>query len=240
MENKYDPKENYLKITNDFQDALCRIRISGEDRQILDAIIRLTFGYKLKWAKIKNRKFREMTGLNKRNVFRATKRLQNRRMIKGVKNDTSNDIYYRIETDSTQWRMVSKMTPPQIQEKGVKFDTSKGVKNDALGVTKTTPSNGVVLKTSLKDISLKTDSDDIIFQMSKTELETKKTELIEDRKDRLASNQPVEFFTDAINKIDSRLKQLSPSPNPSPHKISRSERKKISGKKRTRVERLDA
>lgn len=232
--NEYDPKENYLKITNDFQNALCRIRISGEDRQILDAIIRQTFGYKSKWAKINNRKFREMTGLSKRNVFRATKRLQNRRMIKGVKNDTSNDIYYRIETDSTQWRMVSKMTPLQIQEKGVKFDTSRGVKNDALRVSNSTPSNGVLLKTSLKT-GYKDRENDIIFEMSKTELKNKKDDLIDRRKDQLALNQPVQHYDDAIDKISLRLFQLNNPTNPSTHKNSYSERKKISNKKRARA-----
>ena len=38
-------ENGYVKIATELHDALCKTRISGEARQMLDVIIRKTYGY---------------------------------------------------------------------------------------------------------------------------------------------------------------------------------------------------
>ena len=45
-EDKED--KNYFKVPNEYKDALCRIRIPGQARQVLDVIERFTWGWKKK------------------------------------------------------------------------------------------------------------------------------------------------------------------------------------------------
>ena len=59
-------KENgYTPIANEIMDALCRIRIPGEERQVLDCIFRKTYGWNKCEDSISLTQFMEMTGLKK-------------------------------------------------------------------------------------------------------------------------------------------------------------------------------
>jgi phage replication O-like protein O len=67
-----EPKANYFKVSNDWWDALSAYRVPGEAMQCLLVIIRKTYGYKRKWAKISYAFFHEATGLSKRSARRGT------------------------------------------------------------------------------------------------------------------------------------------------------------------------
>jgi len=59
-------KENgYTPIANEIMDALCSHRISGEERQLLDCIIRKTYGWNKKVDEISLSQFMKMTGMYK-------------------------------------------------------------------------------------------------------------------------------------------------------------------------------
>lgn len=65
-ESKSPQLENgYTRIANEIMDELCRFRMAGEARQVLDFIIRKTWGFNKKEDKISNSQIVEGTGLSK-------------------------------------------------------------------------------------------------------------------------------------------------------------------------------
>lgn len=75
-------KENgYVKIANEIMDAFCRTRIGGEKSQVLDCIIRQTYGYNKKSDMISLSQFCEWTQMPKANVCRAVRQLRAMKII---------------------------------------------------------------------------------------------------------------------------------------------------------------
>lgn len=68
-------ENGFLKIANDIWDALARIRISGEEWQILNVVIRKTYGFNKKEDRISLSQFALSTGLKKPNIIRARQKL---------------------------------------------------------------------------------------------------------------------------------------------------------------------
>jgi phage replication O-like protein O len=69
-------KENgYTAIANEIIEALARTRIPGEARQVLDVVIRLTYGWNRKYRQITYPEFTTRTKLNKGNVRRSLVKL---------------------------------------------------------------------------------------------------------------------------------------------------------------------
>lgn len=101
-------KENgYTPIANEILEALARIRINGESRQVLDVIIRKTYGYNKKQDKIALSQFVLATSLTKPSVCRALKRLINMNIIIKIDND---DIQiYRLNKDFDTWKSLTKL-----------------------------------------------------------------------------------------------------------------------------------
>jgi len=99
-------ENGYTKIANEVLEALARIRIPGEARQVLDVILRKTYGFQKKEDVIALSQFCLATGINKPNVFRAIKQLQVMNLI--IKNDNANLQTYRINKDYSQWKPLSK------------------------------------------------------------------------------------------------------------------------------------
>ena len=84
-------KENgYTAISNELLDALSRIRIPGESRQVLDVIIRKTYGFNKKYDCISNSQFVKYTGIKKQHVSRAVAKLKNMNIIY-VKSEIGSD-----------------------------------------------------------------------------------------------------------------------------------------------------
>jgi phage replication O-like protein O len=75
-------KENgYTAIANEIMDALAKIRIPGEERQVLDSILRKTYGWNKCEDPIALSQFVEMTGLNKPHIVRSINGLLLKKVI---------------------------------------------------------------------------------------------------------------------------------------------------------------
>lgn len=78
-----DPQvENgHTKIANEILDALCRTRLKSSDRQVLDAVIRKTYGYNKKADKLSIGQIMSITGLSRRTVIYSLESLEAKNMI---------------------------------------------------------------------------------------------------------------------------------------------------------------
>ena len=124
-------ENGYLKISNEIIEALAKIRISGEARQMLDVIIRKTYGYDKKSDMISTSQFCQATGLNKLAITRARKKLLVSKMITVIKNDTSQILSYSIQKDYDKWVVVSKMiTGIKNDTRGYQKQSQRGIKNE--------------------------------------------------------------------------------------------------------------
>lgn len=95
-------KEGFTRIANELLDALCRIKISGNARQIFDCILRKTYGYGKKQDKISLSQFEELTGIPRKNCPRSIRTLEAMEIIfvdreKYISN-------YSINKDYEMWR----------------------------------------------------------------------------------------------------------------------------------------
>jgi phage replication O-like protein O len=97
-------KENgFTPISNELLEALARTKINSEARQVFDAIIRKTFGFKKKSDAISVAQLSVITGLPRRYVFRGIKRLKEQNLIHSVKSDTREVATYSIQKDYEKW-----------------------------------------------------------------------------------------------------------------------------------------
>jgi phage replication O-like protein O len=63
-----DTDNGYTRTANEIQDRLCQLDISGSQFQVLNAIIRTTYGYNKKADRVTNTYLAELTGLNEKTV----------------------------------------------------------------------------------------------------------------------------------------------------------------------------
>ena len=122
-------EDGHVRIANEIFDALICFRIPGEARQVLDFVIRKTYGYSKKTDYISLSQFCLATKLAKRSVSRALQTLKKMNII-GVKIDTHGHNFYGVNKDFDTWKRVTNLT-------GVTNLTVMGVKNDHRGVSKT-------------------------------------------------------------------------------------------------------
>ena len=100
-------KENgYTAIANEILEALARIRISGEARQALDAILRKTYGYNKKEDRVALSQLCLLTSLKKQVVCRSLNKLVSMNLV--IKKDTNLGNVYRFNKDFDQWKPLSK------------------------------------------------------------------------------------------------------------------------------------
>lgn len=114
-------KDGYTKIANDIVEALARIRIPGEARQVLDVIIRQTYGWNKKEAQISLAEFCDSTGIDKPEICRGLRRLEEMNLIiigKNAnalkietigKNANAKTITYGLQKDFDKWQPLAKM-----------------------------------------------------------------------------------------------------------------------------------
>jgi phage replication O-like protein O len=122
-------EDGHVRIANEIIEALCRIRIPGECRQILDFIIRKTWGFGKKEDRISLSQFHLGTGISKRNVRRAIGKLL--LMNLAVKKDLPPIPIYRFNKDFDSWKPMSKKTPgSKMTSRGVEDDLGRGVKEE--------------------------------------------------------------------------------------------------------------
>jgi phage replication O-like protein O len=98
-------KENgTTQIANEIMDALCRFRIPGEVRQIIDVIIRKTYGWNKKSDWVANSQIVEMTGMLKGNVSRGlSKAITNKLVIKS-------DNKLKLNKNYEEWISFGKLS----------------------------------------------------------------------------------------------------------------------------------
>ena len=76
-----DTDDGYTRTANAIQDQLCQLDISGNQFQVLNAIIRSTFGYNKKQDRVTNSYLAELTGISDWSVREALKVLSDRKII---------------------------------------------------------------------------------------------------------------------------------------------------------------
>jgi phage replication O-like protein O len=96
----------YIRIANDIMEALAQIRIPGETRQIIDTVIRKTYGFNKKLDIISISQFSEATGLKKSNCCRAINKAIDMNIV--IKNDNKKFITYQFNKDYDTWKPLSK------------------------------------------------------------------------------------------------------------------------------------
>lgn len=97
-------KENgYTAISNELMEAFAKIRIPGEARQMLDVIIRKTYGFNKKEDRIATSQIIELTGLNYRNIYKCRKKLKQMNLITISKKGDSQMLTYSIQKDYNKW-----------------------------------------------------------------------------------------------------------------------------------------
>jgi phage replication O-like protein O len=101
-------ENGYTKIANEIMESLAKIRIPGEARQMLDVIIRKTYGFNKKEDQIATSQFCELTGLKPFIIHRARKRLLLSKLITVSKNANSQIISYSFQKDYSKWVTISK------------------------------------------------------------------------------------------------------------------------------------
>jgi len=142
-------ENGFLKISNEFWEAVCQIRISGEARQVFDFIIRKTWGFNKKAEVITRSQFTAGTGISRQNVNRAILLLKSMNLI--IEEDYEDSKKYRINKNFEAWNPQSKATQKRVendskseskttQKKGESKTTQKRVENDSKSESKTTRS----------------------------------------------------------------------------------------------------
>ncbi|MBM2952854.1 MULTISPECIES: replication protein [Enterobacteriaceae] len=83
QENRMADLENgYLRLANQIQDALCLVELSGREFRVLNAIVRLTYGWSKKEDRITNSLIADKTRLAVKHVSEAVLSLAYRNIIK--------------------------------------------------------------------------------------------------------------------------------------------------------------
>lgn len=93
----------FTKISSELLVALCKIRIPGEARQVLDAIIRKTYGWRKREAEIPTLELMDITGMDRRSVERGRKRLIEMRMITVRTDQQVCGLVYAVQKDYEIW-----------------------------------------------------------------------------------------------------------------------------------------
>ena len=113
-------ENGYIKIANEFWDALCTLRVPGEARQALDVIIRKTWGYNKKADYISISQFVILTGIKSPNIVRCLRKLVQMRLI--ITSDNKRTTWYQIQKDYHKWcplskKIINKQNEPIINNK---------------------------------------------------------------------------------------------------------------------------
>ena len=101
-------ENGYTKIANEILEALAKIRISGEARQMLDVIIRKTYGFNKKIEAIPTSKFVELTGLSPMAIYKARKKLLELNLITISQKGESQILNYSFQKNHKDWKPLSK------------------------------------------------------------------------------------------------------------------------------------
>ena len=105
-------KNGFVRLANEIYEALAKFRIPGEARQVLDFIIRKTYGWNKKEDVIPLSQFVAGTGMKKSNVCRAINHLIHLNLI--IKNDNARGTSYRFNKNFDEWKPLSKTITKEV------------------------------------------------------------------------------------------------------------------------------
>jgi phage replication O-like protein O len=106
-------EDGFVATANELAEAFARIRISGEEWQILWVILRKTYGWNKKQDSISLSQFVEATGIVKPHIVRAIKSLESKKVIiiTNIGNDKAKT--YGLNKNHDEWtRLPKKVTLP--------------------------------------------------------------------------------------------------------------------------------
>lgn len=117
-------KENgHTDIANEIMEALSRTRIPGEARQVLDFIIRKTWGWNKKEDWISLSQFVNGTGLKKTTIIKARKKLLEMNLIGVTQKGNDGELKYRFNKDFESWKPLPKRVI--VTQKGNSHDPKR-------------------------------------------------------------------------------------------------------------------
>lgn len=118
-------ENGYCSIATELIDKFCSYRLSGEEWLVLWAIFRKTYCWHKKEDRIAISTFAVMTGLKRPTVQRALRKLESKKIIENIKNDTRQPNLYRFNKHFDTWNTVSKKMPPASKKilSNIKKDT---------------------------------------------------------------------------------------------------------------------
>ena len=129
----------YTRIANEIMDNLAKIRIAGEARQMLDVIIRKTYGFNKKEDKISTSQFMKLTGLSRIAIPKARRKLLELNLITVSQKGYSQGLTYSIQKNYEKWQPYPKKDtvskkgyrciPKRIQNCIPKSSTQKTLKD---------------------------------------------------------------------------------------------------------------
>lgn len=107
-----DLENGYLRLANEIQDAVCQVELSGREFRVLNAIIRLTYGWSKKEDRITNSLIADKTNLTVKHVSEAVLSIANRRIISLRR--IGQTRYIGINTNLNQWAYTKPNCPKCI------------------------------------------------------------------------------------------------------------------------------
>lgn len=115
--------DGFVPIPNNLMDALAKIRIPGEARQVLDVIYRRTLGWNKGQELIRLSEFEDITGLSKVHVLRSISKLLSMNLIFVTKKGSA--ATYEPNRDFSSWIPLPKRAN-NVTKKGNENITNKG------------------------------------------------------------------------------------------------------------------
>jgi phage replication O-like protein O len=109
-------KKGFRRIENELFKAIISADITRSGYKILLTVIHFTLGYQKDTADISLSTYQKMTGLTKANVLEAIRKLENKKIIRVVR-DSTRKSFYQLNTNVNQWQT------------SIVHDTSSGIKN---------------------------------------------------------------------------------------------------------------
>ena len=180
-------KENgYTAIANEIMEALAKIRIPGEARQMLDVIIRKTYGYHKKSDPIATSQFIEFTGLKRSIIHRARKRLLLSNLIAVYKNDNSQVLSYSFQKDYNKWI-------PYTKKIAVYKNATDCIQKSAQTVS--------IIEAHKRNKDIYTKDIALVFETWNDRMPMKITTLTGKRRDHLITSHKEPIFVDSFNTI---------------------------------------
>ena len=174
-------EDGFLKIANETAEALARLHLSGNQWRLLWVILRQSYGWNQKDARITVTQFQQKTGLHRRHVSRELTALISRKIV--TKIGDGKITSYCFQKDFSKWQSSPKMVhKTNVTKNGDDAVTKIGDDRKIL------PSSKDILKTQ----------DDFLSQISTQENRYQNPELIDKIFQAIASTRKSGKISDSV------------------------------------------